>query len=305
MSILSGGAPTTRTLTTVEGPRRHRTSQLRGRGVGAWAAAIIIALFVTIAVLPVVTIVLGSLKTTTQIVGEPLSFPNPIQFGNYIRGWAGVAVGESMSTYILNTILFSISAVAVSTIAGTMAAYVIARYQGRMPTFFERAFTILYALPYLAVIIPLFSITGDLGLRSNPLGIGLVFAAGWMPLTVVLMYGFFAGFPHDVIEAAKTDGASELRIFWTHVLPMSKGAILSCVLLAFIYAWNNLSHTLPLLVDPSSTTIAPGLLLFSAQYSVDLGAQFAGIVISLLPLIAAYALMHKHIMESFRVGSFR
>ncbi|WP_460532373.1 carbohydrate ABC transporter permease [Humibacter ginsengiterrae] len=248
---------------------------------------------------------LGSLKTTTQIVSQPLSLPNPIQFGNYARGWAGVAVGESMSTYFLNTIAFSITAVVVSTIAGTMAAYAIARSTSRISVFFEKSFTVLYALPYLAVIIPLFSITGDLGLRSNPVGIGLVFGAGWLFLTVILMYGFFAGFPHDVIEAAKTDGASEFRIFWTHVVPMSKGAILSCILLAFIYSWNNLSHTLPLLVDPASTTVAPGLLLFSAQYSVDLGAQFAGIVISIVPLVLAYILMHKHVMESFRVGSFR
>lgn len=176
---------------------------------------------------------------------------------------------------------------------GTMAAYAIARSATRTSTVFERSFTVLYALPYLAVIIPLFSITGDLGLRSNPLGIGLVFGASWLFLTVILMYGFFASFPNDVIEAAKTGGASELRIFWTHVVPMSKGAILSCVLLVFIYSWNNLSHTLPLLVDPASTTVAPGLLLLSAQCSVDLGAQFAGIVISIVPLVLAYALIHK------------
>ena len=77
------------------------------------------------------------------------------------------------------------------------------------------------------------------------------------------------------------------------------------MLLALIYSWNNLSHTLPLLVLPASRTIAPGLLLFTQQYSVDVGAQLAGMLISILPLIAAYLLLHRHIMESFRVGSFR
>ena len=286
--------------------RRKRAPKVKTRySAGAIIVSIIVFLYVLMGILPIISIVLGSLKNTTQIVGDPLGLPSPVQFDNYVRGWAGVAVGESMETYFINTIAFSVVAVAISTVAGTMAAYAIARSTSKMSTAFERSFTLLYALPYLAVIIPLFSITGDLGLRSNPLGIGLVFGAGWMFLTIMLMYGFFASFPNDVIEAAKTDGASELRIFWTHVIPMSKGAILSCVLLAFIYSWNNLSHTLPLLVDPKSTTVAPGLLLFSAQYSVDLGAQFAGIVVSIVPLVLAYALMHKHIMESFRVGSFR
>ncbi|MFE4545463.1 carbohydrate ABC transporter permease [Arthrobacter sp. NPDC056727] len=279
--------------------------RFRLRSPGSVVVSIVIAAYVLISVLPVLTIILGSLKTTQQIVGDPLGLPNPIQFDNYIRGWNGVAVGESMSTYFLNTTVFSAAAVLASIVAGTMAAYAIARKTGFFAALFERYFVILYALPFLAVIIPLFSVTGTLGLRSNPLGIGLVFAAGWLPLTVTLMYAFFASFPLDVIEAAKTDGASEFRIFWTIAVPMSKSAILSNLLLAFIYAWNNLSHTLPLLVDPKSTTVAPGLLLFSAQYSVDLGAQLAGMVISIVPLVLAYALLHKHIMESFKVGSFR
>ena len=188
---------------------------------GAIIASVIIFIFLLIGVAPIISIILGSLKTTTQIVAEPLSLPNPIQFGNYARGWAGVAVGESMSTYFINTVAFSLVSVAVSTVVGTMAAYAIARSTSRMSTVFERSFNLLYALPYLAVIIPLFSITGTLGLRSNPLGIGLVFGAGWLFLTVVLMYGFFASFPLDVIEAAKTDGAGEIRIFWSQVIPMS------------------------------------------------------------------------------------
>lgn len=277
----------------------------RKHGPGAIVATVAVAAFVLINILPVISILLGSLKDTTQIAGDPLGLPNPVRFDNYLRGWEGVAVGESMSTYFVNTIIFSAAAVLASTIAGTMAAYAIARRTGFISAIFERYFVILYALPFLAVIIPLFSVTGTLGIRSNPFGIGLVFAAGWLPLTVTLMYAFFASFPLDVIEAAKTDGASEFHIFWTIAVPMSKSAILSNLLLAFIYAWNNLSHTLPLLVDPTSTTVAPGLLLFSAQYSVDLGAQLAGMVISIVPLVLAYALLHKHIMESFKVGSFR
>ncbi|MEO5314679.1 carbohydrate ABC transporter permease [Pseudarthrobacter sp. CC12] len=284
-------------VTVKTGPRKLLT--------GNAIATLAVAVWVATSVAPVLTILLGALKTQTQISSDPLGLPNPLRLDNFIRGWEGVAVGEPMSTYFMNTIVFSVVAVAASTIAGTMAAYALARRTSFASSFFERYFAVLYALPFLAVIIPLYSITGDLGIRSNPAGIGLVFAAGWLPLTVTLMYGFFSGFPLDVIESAKTDGASEARIFASIVMPMSKSAILSNLLLCFIYAWNNLSHTLPLLVRPNSTTVAPGLLLFTAQYSVDLGAQLAGMLISILPLIAAYALLHRHIMESFRVGSFR
>lgn len=296
---------TTQLISTPDPRKIPRRGDRPRAGSWGWLATIVVALYAVMTVLPTLTILLGSFKNSSQIVADPLGMPSPWVFDNYARGWAGVAVGESMSVYFWNTALFSISAVGASVVAGTMAAYAIARKTGPMSATFERFYYVLYALPFLAVIIPLFSVTGDLGIRSNPFMIGLVFAAGWLPLNVVLMYAFFASFPLDVIEAAKVDGASEFRIFWAIAVPMSKGSILSTVLLSFIYAWNNLSHTLPLLVDPSSTTVAPGLLLFSAQYSVDIGAQMAGQIIAVVPLVLAYVLMHKHIMESFRVGSFR
>ncbi|MEA5052083.1 MAG: carbohydrate ABC transporter permease [Propionicimonas sp.] len=255
--------------------------------------------------LPVFTVLSGSLKTSNQITTDPLGLPNPVDFTNYIRGWNGVAVGEPMWVYLLNTAVFTVVAVAVVIVLGTMAAYAISRSSNWVSTLAERYYLVLYTLPFLATIVPLYSITGDLGLRDNPAGVGLVYAASWMPMTVVLMLAFFASFPLDVIEAAKTDGASEWRAFVTIVVPMSQSAVLSNLLLAFIYAWNNLSHTFPLLTSPTSLTVAPGILLFSSQYTVDQGAQLAGMFMTVIPLILAYAVLHRHIMESFRVGSFR
>lgn len=286
--------------------KRHAPSRTRRLKPGTIIATALVIVWIILSVLPVATIVFGSVKTAKQITTDPLGWPSPFSWDNFRRGWEGVAVGESMSVYFVNTILFSATAVIVSVGAGTMAAYVLARAsEGRASKFFERYFHVLYALPFLAYIIPLYSLTGVLDIRSNPAAIGVVYSAGWLPLALILMFAFFSSIPMDVIEAGKVDGASEWRIFLTIVLPMSKGAVLSNVLLAFIYAWNNLAYTLPLLVAPNSRTVAPGLLLFSQQYSVDIGAQLAGMLISVLPLIAAYLLLHKSIMESFRVGSFR
>ncbi len=281
-------------------PRKLRRTTLVGSLI-----TVLVAAYVIFTNLPVFTVFTGSLKTSNQITTDPLGLPNPVNFSNYVRGWNGVAVGQSMYVYLWNTVMFTIVGVAVATIFGTMAAYAIARSNSLISSFAERYYLVLYTLPFLATIIPLYSMTGDLGLRDNPAGIGLVYAASWMPMTVMLMLGFFSSFPLDVIEAAKTDGASEWRAFVSVVIPMSRSAVLSNVLLAFIYAWNNFSHTFPLLTQPTSVTVAPGILLFSSQYSVDQGAQFAGMFMTVIPLILAYALLHRHIMESFRVGSFR
>jgi ABC-type glycerol-3-phosphate transport system permease component len=273
--------------------------------VGRGVVTVLVALYVVVTNLPVFTVFTGSLKTSNQITTDPLGLPSPMDLSNYVRGWNGVAVGQPMYVYLWNTVMFTVVGVMVATVLGTMAAYAIARSTSWVALLAERYYLVLYTLPFLATIIPLYSMTGDLGLRDEPAGIGLVYAASWMPMTVMLMLGFFSSFPLDVIEAAKTDGASEWRAFMSVVIPMSRSAVLSNVLLAFIYAWNNFSHTFALLTKPTSVTVAPGILLFSSQYSVDQGAQFAGMFMTVIPLILAYALLHRHIMESFRVGSFR
>lgn len=276
----------------------------RGRAL-SWLAAMAVGLYVLSTVFPIYTVLVGSLKTTSEVASDPLGLPSQLVWQNYVDGWNGTAVGQSMSTYFWNTQLFTASGVFVAVGAGTLAAYAISRSDGKLARFLDRYYLLLFTLPYLAVIIPLFNLTEMFGIRSNPLGIGVVYAAGWIPQAVILMRGFFATFPREAIEAAKLDGASETRVFLRVVLPMSRSAVISTLLLAFIFAWNNLSHTLPLLVDPASTTVAPGLLLFTSQYSVNIGAQFAGMVISVLPLVALYLFFHRDMMESLRVGTFR
>jgi ABC-type glycerol-3-phosphate transport system permease component len=277
-------------------PRLRVSSILLFALVAAWAL---------IAVMPVITTFLGSLKSTAQISADPLGLPDRIHLENYVSGWNGVVVGEPMSTYFVNTVMFATVAIIATTLFGSMAAYALARRHGVINRFLQRYFLILFAVPFVATIIPLFAITGDLGMRSNQPAIGLVFAAVLLPQTVILMLGYFAAFPFDLVEAAKVDGASEARAFVSVVVPVAKGGILSVALLGFINAWNDLAYTLVLLVRPETKTIPPGLLLFTQQYSVDIGAQLAGMFIGIIPLIVAYVVLQRYIMEGFRVGAYR
>jgi ABC-type glycerol-3-phosphate transport system permease component len=258
-----------------------------------------------IVIMPVLTTFLGSLKSAGQVAGDPLGLPNPIVIDNYAKGWNGVVVGQPMSTYFFNTVLFAGVAVVAATLFGSMAAYALARRLRGLNAFVRRYFIFLFAIPFVSTIIPLFAITGDLGIRSNPPAIGLVFAAVAIPQAVILMVGYFSTFPFDLVEAAKVDGAGELTTFARVVLPVSKGGVLSVGLLGFINAWNDLAYTLVLLVKPASKTIPPGLLLFTQQYSVEIGAQLAGMFIGIVPLVLTYIVLQRYIMEGFRVGAYR
>jgi raffinose/stachyose/melibiose transport system permease protein len=288
-------------------PKATRGTHRARHGFVSAFLVIVVGAYCAFTLLPVVSILLGSFKTTSEIASDPLGWPSTFRWENYVQGWSGTGLTPSMDLYFGNTVLFTIAALIAIVPVGAMAAYAIARRSGWVSTLVERYYLLLYTIPFIALIVPLYDVVGTLGLRSNPVAVGLVFAASFVPWTIVLMLGFYASFPLDVIEAAKMDGASELRIFWSVVLPMSKGAVLTNVLLAFIFAWNNLSHTLPLLIDPESLTIAPGVIALTAGsgYTVDIGPQMAALIISVVPLVALYLMLHKQIMEGFRVGSFR
>lgn len=292
--------------TMTEAPaHRDRMVRIPRLNVGSILLFILCGTWALIVMMPVIATLLGSLKTTTQIVSDPLGLPIPPHWENFVSGWEGVVVGEPMSTYFVNTIYYAAVAVVLSTLLGSMAAYAIARRFGRVSMFMRRYFILLFAVPFVSTIIPLFALSGDLGMRSNPAAVGAIFAAVAIPQAVILMVGYFATFPFDLVEAAKVDGATELGAFRQVVLPVAKGGVLSVALLTFINAWNDLSYSIVLLTKPESKTIPPGLLLFTQQYSVDIGAQLAGMLIGIIPLVIAYVVLQRYIMEGFRVGAYR
>jgi ABC-type glycerol-3-phosphate transport system permease component len=292
-------------MTDAHAPGRRRVRRIPRLNLGSIVLFLLCGAWAVIVMMPVIATLLGSLKTTTQIASDPLGLPIPPHFENFVNGWKGVVVGEQMSTYVVNTVLFAGVAVVVSTLFGSMAAYAIARRFGRAALLLRRYFVLLFAVPFVSTIIPLFFLSGDLSMRSNPAAIGVVYAAVAIPQAVILMVGYFATFPFDLVEAARVDGATEFGAFRRIVMPVAKGGVLSIGLLGFINAWNDLAYTLVLLVKPASKTIPPGLLLFTQQYSVDIGAQLAGMLIGILPLVIAYVVLQRYIMEGFRVGAYR
>lgn len=254
---------------------------------------------------PVGIALLASVKDTTSIIADPLGLPQRILLENFTRAWGGTSMTQPLWVYASNSVIASVIALAVGISAGATTGYALARNRSRATELANRYFILLIALPPVVAWIPLFSLVNAMGLISSPVAIGLVYSAFVIPIATVMMRAYFVSFPLDLIEAAKVDGAGEWQIFGRVVIPLSLGALGAVILVQLIYVWNELGLALILLIQPGSRTLPVGLAQFRGQDSSDFGAQFAALLLSILPILVVYALFQKRLTEGMRLGAFR
>jgi ABC-type glycerol-3-phosphate transport system permease component len=225
-----------------------------------------------------------------------------LTFGNYVRAWE-----EGLSSYVLNSFVITIGAVAVSVVLGSLAAYAFARLDFRLkgPSYFLLITTMI--VPVQIILIPLLpwfqtlNLTGDV---SQYLGIILVhvaFGAGW---AVFMLGGFMTEIPEEMLEAARIDGASHFGVFRTIVLPLSLPGIVSFALIDFVFVWNDLLLALTLL-DRDHQPITVGLANLQAPHLAQENLVSAGSIMAILPPLLLFALLNRYYVRGLFAGGVK
>lgn len=276
-----------------------------GGRVGGIIVTTLVVLWAALSALPVVIAVFSSLKSQTDIITSPLTPPIPPNFQGYVTAITGTLGGQSIAVYLRNSAISTAVGELLAITAAVLAGYYLARRSKGPSRIAASYFLVLLTLPPVVTLIPLFSLAGQLGIRDSPWGLGLVLAASQIPLAVILLRSFFMSFPKELIEAANLDGASEVRIFRSLVIPLTRGPIGTVALLMGIGMWNELTLAVLLLNTSEAYTIPLGISLFRTQNSVDLSAQFASLVIAAAPILIAYTVFNKQFVEGLRVGAVK
>lgn len=279
----------------------RRTIGWLGHGVGL----LLVVCWALLAIVPVAIALLSSVKSDTQLVADPTGWPDPWQWSNYGLAWNGPPFGEPFWLLAQNSVVATAIGISLGLGAGTCAAYAVARAPGRWFALANRYFVVLIAVPAVVTWVPLFSLVQQLGMLSSPPALGVIYAALTVPMAAVLMKAYFAGFPLDLIEAAKVDGASEQRAFLSIVLPMSRGTLVAVGLVQGISLWNELALAAVLLVAPGSRTLTIGLALFQGQQVVDRAGQFATLMLMITPIVVLYVVFERRVTEGMRLGALK
>ena len=250
---------------------------------------------------PLVWMVLTSLKPPEQLVADPHALlPERWRWQNYTDALAALPFAR----YLLNTLILCVGSVCGTVLSCAMVAYAFAhlRWPGR-----DLAFAVLMAtmlLPWQATMIPRFLLMRELGLYGSlaalivPTFLGEAFY-------IFLLRQFFLSISRDLLDAARLDGCSEWRVFWSVVMPLSTPALATVALFQFIAVWNDFGGPLLYLNDPDSFPLAYALEQFVSAHSSETHLLLAASVMFALPLIVVFLMAQRTYLRSLQSGAMK
>ncbi|MEV1241957.1 carbohydrate ABC transporter permease [Nonomuraea sp. NPDC049750] len=265
-----------------------------------------LALFIwaLLIILPLLWTFLASFKNNTEIFGDALQLPGQLRLDAWGRAWDKAHVGQ----YMLNTVVVVFFSTLGTMLFGSMAAYVLARYQffgNRVIYYF---FVAGMAFPIFLALGPLFFVVLQLGLLNSHIGLILVYIAYSLPFTVFFLAAFFRTLPDTVAEAAAIDGASHTRTFFQIMLPMAKPGLISITIFNVLGQWNQYLLPLVLLTDDKDKwVITQGIADIStiAGYEADWPSLFAALSMAIIPVMIVYIIFQRQIQSGLGAGALK
>jgi N-acetylglucosamine transport system permease protein len=252
-------------------------------------------------ILPLLWTIMSSFKTTKEIFASPFTLPAHWNFDNYVNAWSIAGIGS----FFLNSIIVVFFALILTMLFGAMCAYVLARFQFRGSRAIYYGMLAGLTFPIFLAIVPLFFVLQSLGLLNTLPGLILTYASFALPFTVFFLYSFFKSLSGSIAEAAAIDGAGEWRTFFQVMLPMAKPGLATVAILNFVGLWNQFLLPIALNTDPKNYVLTQGMAQFASQagYSVDFGALFAAVVITVIPVFIVYIIFQRQLQGSVSTGT--
>lgn len=262
---------------------------------------LVLTLFALVNAYPIIWMIINSFKSEKEFAVNQFGFPKEFVFQNYINAWETANLGSLFT----NSIFICITATFLTVLIGAIASYFLSRFTFKFNKIVYTFFIFGMLIPIHATLVPMFILMRNIGLLNTPITLLFPYIAFHLPITIFILTSFMRAFPKDIEESAIMDGCGIFKIFWSIILPMSRPALATVVILNFIYNWNEFSFALVLINDPSLQTLPLGLASFAGQFTTNYGAQMAGLTMSLLPILAFYLLLEKEIVNGMTAGAVK
>ncbi len=274
-------------------------------GAGRNKHHVLTGLFVVISgiyVFPFVWMVLGSFKTNEEVLAIPIRWlPSTWSFRNYLS--ALNYAGYDFPRYFLNSAIVALFSILLCLFLSTTAGYGFAKYRFKGNSLLFTVVMATLMIPLQVIVIPLYVLVSRMGLRDTYLG--LILPEGLTAFGVFLMRQFFYSIPDELIEAARIDGASEFKIFWSVALPLSRTAIFALAILHGQWVWNLLLWPLVITTRPEMRTVPLGIALFTGVYFTPYPEQLAISVLSCIPTVLLFVVASRNFMEGIALAGLK
>jgi len=275
-------------------PERTPSSPQAQLFLGTLVRYLVLGAIALVMLLPLIWLVSTAFKSPTEDIFSfpPQLIPAQPTFQNFVQVWQSNPFGQ----YLFNSVLVAFLTVGLNLLFCSLAAYPLARleFRGREFIFMLVVSTIL--IPFQIVMIPLYILTVQLGLRNSYLG--LIFPAIASAFGIFLLRQAFQGVPKELEEASRMDGCTELGIWWFVMLPSIRPALVTLAIFVFIGSWGDFLWPLIILDRPEYYTLPLGVAKLAGAFSLDWRLIAAGSVISIAPILIFFGFMQRYIVPT-------
>jgi len=259
----------------------------------------ILWLFITL--FPLVFLVMNSFKNSMEFfMGSPWELPKKLFFDNYTQ-----LLSTNFSHYLMNTVIVVIVSLIILVLAGSMGAYALSRLKFKFKNFIFIMFIVGITIPIHITLVPVYAITKNIGLYDSIWGLIGPYVGFNLPITIFILKSFMEDIPISIEEAAKIDGATRWFIFWRIIFPLSTPAITAVAIYDMVILWNEFVFALVLINSPENRTLTLGLWDFQGQFTADIPAMMAVLLLSTLPLLVLYAVSGEKLIKGMTAGAVK
>lgn len=262
---------------------------------------LILSFVVVIALLPVVMLVFGGLKTRGEFMTRPYTPPIPPRWENYER----ILSQPEFWRMLRNSVVVMLATTLGVVLVCSLAAFVFARLEFRAKDPVFNLFTLGLMLPVNVAILPVYFVLRQMDLLNNLWGVVVVQTAFQLSGNIMILRGFFTAIPTELQDAAYIDGCSAFGFFWRILLPLARPALSAVTALTMIVSWNDLLVPLVVLDKDTLWTLPLGTMQFQGQYGQDLALVAAFVTLSAIPTVLFYLLAERHIVSGLTAGALK
>jgi raffinose/stachyose/melibiose transport system permease protein len=272
-----------------------------GPRLGHWLTSAAMVVLAAVFFFPLVWMVLSSFKSNGAIFGSPFALPESIDFSKWVEAWE---VGN-LGRYALNSAIVTGTSVFLILLIASLAAFAFSRYRFRGRSVAMGLFALGLLLPLQSYFIAQSNLFTQLEITDTRWALIIPYTAMGLPLATFLLKVFMDGLPEELFDAARIDGANDLRTYRAVALPLLRPGLATVAIFSALASWNEFLLALLYIQDDNLKTIPTGLLAFSSRYQTDYSMLFSALAIVTIPMVIIYIVFNRHIVDGITAGSVK
>ena len=262
---------------------------------------LVLSLFLLIILIPIIGLVFSAFKTDAEVIKGPLTLPSQLRLDAFNDAWT---TGR-FNFFFRNSVVVTIAVVIASVFLSTLTGYAFAILPVPGKKFLYPLLLLGYMVPFEAVIIPLYHMMNRMDLIDTywalilpQVGLSVSFGTLWMT-------SFFRAAPRELVDAAAIDGCNRWQVLWRVLWPLARPAVLTLVVLVFMWTWNEFLLALVLVQKETMRTLPVGLAFFQGRYSANIPLMAAGSLIVAGPILLVYILFQRYFIRGMLGGAVK